>query len=80
MEWLLGLFDKITAEQQRIAAAWVLVLTTLWWGAALFKLIARDEPFTVLHLSFAAFWVSSATLLVATDIEKKGEGESTPSD
>jgi hypothetical protein len=71
MEPLLAFFDKITAEQLRIFAAWVFVLTSLWWIAALFRIIAKEEPFNVLHLSFAAFWVSAFTLLVATDLEKK---------
>ena len=73
MEPLLGLLDRITAEGLRIFAAWVLVLTTLWWLPALFRLIARGEPFNTLHLSFAAFWVSSFTLVVVTEVNKKAE-------
>jgi hypothetical protein len=51
----------------------MLVLTTLMWLAAVFGVIGASEPPFVLHLSIAAIWFSVATLLVATDIEKKAE-------
>jgi len=73
MEWLLGAFDRVTSDHLRVASAWMLVLTTLMWLAAVFGVIGASEPPFVLHLSIAAIWFSVATLLVATDIEKKAE-------
>lgn len=69
LEWLLGWFDRITSEHLRIGAAWLLVLTTALWVACAFKVLGADEPPLVLHLSVAAIWISTATLLVATDLE-----------
>lgn len=70
MEWLLGCFDRVTAEHLRIGAAWLLVMISLLWVLAFAKVVAPDEPPWVLHLSLGAFWVSVATLLIATDLEK----------
>lgn len=71
MEWLLGWFDRITPEHLRIAAAWLIVITTVLWVLCLARVLGASEPPLVLHLSLAALWFSVATLLVATDLEKK---------
>jgi hypothetical protein len=73
MEFLLGWFDRITSEVLRIISAWLLVVTTLLWVLAAFKVVGASEPPFVLHLSIAAIWFSVATLLIATDLENKSD-------
>jgi hypothetical protein len=71
---VVDLLDRVDNEFLRRAAAWVLILVTLCWPPAHYACHLEGGGWfehVMVAASFGALWITSAVLIITTDLEAK---------